>query len=111
MGPPITAMALSFLWATVGVLATGGTAAATALQQLTLHMATPLVLLGADFRNARQRCGPLLVTFVLAAAATVAGSAVGWWCLGDWITASLGGTADGLKIAAALMARNVGGGM
>jgi uncharacterized membrane protein len=110
LGPPVTAMALTFGLATVGVLNPGGTGAARSLQVLSLQLATPLILLGADLRDAPRRCGPLLVSFGVAAAATLLACLVGWTLVGKSLQSALGG-GDGLIIAAALMAKNIGGGL
>jgi uncharacterized membrane protein len=109
LGPPVTAMALSFLLASVGVLNPGGTAASKALQLLSLQLATPLILLGADLRDCLARCGPLLPSFFVAAVATVIACLAGWSVAGSMMTKALG--KDGLIIAAALMAKNIGGGI
>ena len=66
LGPPVTAMALTFLLATIGIMPPGGSAGATALQGMTLSLATPLLLLGADIKSAKSSCGPLLISFILA---------------------------------------------
>ena len=109
LGPPVTAMALTFGLATLHVLPAGGTVAASSMQQLTLQLATPLVLLGADLRNATSRCGPLLKSFMMASMATVVACLIGWNAVGGSLTTALG--RDGLVIAAALMAKNIGGGL
>ena len=104
-------MALTFGLATVGIMPPGGSAGASALQGLTLNLATPLLLLGADIKSARKSCGPLLVSFILASVATVLASTVAL-SVGptqSLLTNALGG--DGLKVAAALMAKNIGGGI
>lgn len=110
LGPPVTAMALTFGLATVGILQPGGTPAASALQQLSLQLATPLILLGADLRDAVSRCGPLLLSFIFAACATIAGASLGWTLSGAALQAALG-SHDALVIASALLAKNVGGGI
>ena len=110
LGPPVTAMAVTFLMASIGVLNPGGTAAAKALQLLSLQLATPLILLGADLRDCVERCGPLLLSFALAATATVIACWVGWMLTGTLLQGALG-KKDGLAIAAALMAKNIGGGI
>jgi uncharacterized membrane protein len=109
LGPPVTAMALTFLLASIGVLHPGGTAAAKSLQLLSLQMATPLILLGADLRDCLSRCGPLLASFLTAAVSTVAACLVGWFTSRSMLQAALGN--DGLIIASALMAKNIGGGI
>jgi uncharacterized membrane protein len=109
LGPPVTAMALTFSFASIGVLNPGGTASAKALQLLCLQLATPLLLLGADLRDCASRCGPLLEAFLWASAATITACLVGWLTCGKMLTAALG--RDGLIVASALMAKNVGGGI
>ena len=111
LGPPVTAMALSFVAATIGILAPGGTLAAKTLQLLSLQYATPLILLGADFRrNALQRCGPLVLSFIMASLSTIIACCIGWTVAGSALTRALG-LRDGIAIAAALLAKNVGGGI
>ena len=109
LGPPVTAMALTFVLASVGVLNPGGTAASKALQLLCLQLATPLILLGADLRDCIQQCGPLLPSFFVAAISTVIACLCGWFVIGPMMTQALG--KDGIIIAAALMAKNIGGGI
>jgi uncharacterized membrane protein len=110
LGPPVTAMAVTFAMASIGVLNPGGTAAAKALQLLSLQLATPLILLGADLRDGVQRCGPLLLSFAVAAMATLIACLVGWFLTGSLLQGALG-KKDGLAIAAALMSKNIGGGI
>ena len=109
LGAPVTAMALTFAAASVGILPPGGSPAAKALQLLAIQLATPLVLLGADLRNVRESCGPLLVSFAVAAMGTIVACLVGWRLVSQPLSHALG--ADGLKISAALLAKNVGGGI
>lgn len=109
LGAPVTAMACTFALATIGVLNPGGSPPASALQVLSLQLATPLVLLGADLRDALRRCGPLLVSFLVASLATLVACLAGWPLLGSSLQSALG--QDGLVIAAALMAKNIGGGL
>lgn len=109
LGPPVTAMALSFFLASVGVTKPGGTEVSKSLQMLSLNLATPLMLLGADLQNCVTRCGPLLATFMAASFATTIACTVGWFVSGNQLVAALG--RDGVVIAAALMAKNIGGGI
>ncbi|CAJ1934192.1 unnamed protein product [Cylindrotheca closterium] len=109
LGPPVSAMAISFVLASIGVLSPGGTAASKFLQVLCLQLATPLILLGADLRGCASRCGPLLVSFLYASAATIIACLIGWLLCRSMLCAALG--RDGLIIAAALLAKNVGGGL
>lgn len=109
LGAPVTAMAMSFAMASIGVLQPGGTSAARALQLLSLQLATPLILLGADLRDAIKRCGSLFLSFMVASLATLIACIVGWSVSGSLLTKALG--RDGLVIAAALLAKNIGGGI
>jgi hypothetical protein len=109
LGPPVTAMAITFLLASIGVLNPGGTAAAKSLQLLSLQLATPMILLGADLRDCFARCGPLLVSFLVASTATIIACTVGWYLSGNMLQTALG--KDALSVAAALLAKNVGGGI
>jgi uncharacterized membrane protein len=110
LGAPVTAMAVTFGMASMGVLAPGGTSASKQLQWLALNLATPLILLGADLDDCWKRCGSLLLSFALAASATVVACLVGWKVAGKSLQVALGAK-DGLAIAAALMAKNIGGGI
>lgn len=109
LGPPVTAMACTFALASIGIINPGGTVAAKTLQLLALNLATPLILLGADFKDAANRCGPLLLSFAVAATSTTISCLVGWKLAGPSLTSALG--RDGLVIAAALLAKNIGGGI
>jgi len=109
LGPPVTAMAITFFLASVGILAPGGTSAAKSMQLLSLQLATPLLLLGADLRDCASRCGPLLYAFLLASFATIIACVFAWNVSGGMLQTALG--VDGLIIAAALMAKNIGGGI
>ena len=112
LGAPVTAMALTFLCASIGILNPGGTEAAQSLQLLSLQIATPLILLAADLRwSSLKRCGPLLLTFMTAATATFVASCVGWKCGVGAALSKVLFEGDGLKIAAALLAKNIGGGV
>jgi len=106
LGPPVTAMAITFLLASVGILAPGGTPAAKSMQLLSLQLATPLLLLGADLRDCASRCGPLLYAFLLA---SFAACVLAWNVPGRMLQTALG--VDGLVILAALMAKIIGGGI
>lgn len=107
LGPPVSAMALTFLSASIGLLPAGGSPASRTLQTISLQLATPLVLLGANLRNVR--CGPLLLSFGLAASSTALAAGVGWNLVGTTLTSALG--KDGVVVAAALLAKNIGGGI
>jgi uncharacterized membrane protein len=109
LGPPVTAMAIAFVLGSVGVLPSGGSSGAKMLQLVSIQLATPMLLLGVNIRECRQRCGPLLKSFILAAFSTIVASLCAFPLCSKSLTHALGG--DGVKIAAALMAKNVGGGL
>ena len=137
LGAPVTAMALTFLLASVGVLSPGGTATSRSLQGLAIKYATPLILLGAEFGGTTKRrkqppkestsesttsneassssssptTTPLVVGFCFASLASLAGGWVGWKMVGTSLVASALGSHDGLAIASALLAKNIGGGI
>lgn len=77
--------------------------------------------MGADVKAARKRCGPLLRSFFWASLGTVIASTVGIVLCGAALQTSMMGVAtsaamdnfnnDGLKIASALLAKNIGGGI
>lgn len=79
------------------------------LQLLCIQLATPLLLLGVNIKECRKRCGPLLIAFIVASASTILGASVAYPICSPLLEKSMG--VDGLKIAAALMAKNVGGGL
>jgi len=109
LGAPVTAMATAFLLGSIGVLPGGGSPGAKIIQGLSIQLATPLLLLGVNIRECKKRSGPLLLSFLVACIATILGSAVAYPLCSGSLYNSLG--LDGLKIAAALMAKNVGGGV
>lgn len=109
LGPPVTAMALSFVLASVGVSNPGGTEVSKSIQWLSLNLATPLMLMGADLQDCVSRCGPLLPSFFAASLATTIACVVGWMLTGPMLLQALG--KDGIIISAALMAKNIGGGI
>jgi uncharacterized membrane protein len=131
LGAPVTAMAITFGLASVGVLSPGGTPSSRNLQGLSIKFATPWILLGADFGGGGTGSGsssssssssedssssststiPLLFGFGLASLATLAGGLVGWKVIGRSLVASSLGPHNGLAIAAALLAKNIGGGI
>lgn len=86
------------------------------LQTTLVQLATPLMLFDADIvRIIRGRVSSsLLVLFFVAAAGTLIGSVVGTFLFGTAMTDTLGGDggADAAwKLAGALCAKNIGGGM
>mmetsp|Transcript_16984 Transcript_16984/g.37114 ORF Transcript_16984/g.37114 Transcript_16984/m.37114 type:complete len:633 (+) Transcript_16984:242-2140(+) len=130
LGAPVTAMAITFLLASTNVLAPGGTQTSRNLQALAIRFATPWILLGADFRlggagsnskssnrtdggssSSDASVAPLVVGFGLASLATLAGGWVGYKAAGGGLVGSALGNHNGPAIAAALLAKNIGGGI
>ena len=105
---PICAMGLTFVAAGTGVLPPAS-ASVSAAQGLAVRIATPLLLFGANLRAIAKRAGRLLPSFLLGALGTVLGTLVGWAALSAPLAATFG--ADGLKVVAALAAKNIGGGL
>lgn len=109
LGAPVTAMAIAFLLGSIGVLPGGGSPGAKIIQGLSIQLATPLLLLGVNIRECKKRSGPLLLSFLVASIATMLASVVAYPICSGPLHNALG--LDGLKIASALMAKNVGGGV
>jgi len=129
LGAPVTAMALTFVLSSVGWIPTmlspssstwqwntllppGGSAASSFLQGVSLTLATPLLLLGTSIRGkALKQCGALLGSFGIASLGTLAGATLAFSLnIQQGLITSLPGQ-DGIKIAAALLAKNIGGGI
>lgn len=109
LGPPVTAMAMAFLLGSIGILPSGGSQGQKVLQLLCIQLATPLLLLGVNIQQCRKTCGPLLKSFLLASFGTLLACAVAYPICAPMLESSMG--KDGLKVAAALLAKNVGGGL
>ena len=125
LGAPVTAMALTFVLSSVSWIPTlsgqwkcmlppGGSSASTFLQGTSLTLATPLLLLGTSIRGkALKQCGSLLGSFLIATFGTLLGCILAFTpALGikSSLISSLPNS-DGIKIAAALLAKNIGGGI
>jgi uncharacterized membrane protein len=122
LGPPVSGMAISFLLASIGVLPSGGSPGAKTLQEYSVSLATPLILLSADLRTSTRRktrtshdhsssLRPMILSFTLAAISTLLASCIGVFiCRQSFFYGSCS-CEDGLKLAAALLAKNIGGGI
>jgi hypothetical protein len=109
LSPPVCSMAITFLLSNVGVLPVGGaTPHVAAAQRLCVRMATPLLLYSADMRRVAAASGRLFPAFLLGTAASTAGALIGKVAVLGGLCAS---TSDGAKLAAALCAKNIGGGL
>ena len=107
---PVTAMLITFVLTNIGVLPPGGSVHLAALQGFVLRLATPLLLLGADLRKIIQETGVMLQAFLLGATGTLLGSVVAMAVLAGPLGA-VGVPGDGWKVASALTAKNIGGGL
>jgi uncharacterized membrane protein len=135
LGAPVTAMAIAFILSSVGIIPSttsfsastssssstewmtilppGGSHASTFLQGTSLTLATPLLLLGTSLRGkALQQCGSLLGSFSIASAGTLAGAMIAFSIKAiPRALLTCVPNQDGFKIAAALLAKNIGGGI
>jgi hypothetical protein len=79
---------------------------------LTVSLATPLLLFGADLRAVLRLTGSLSVAFLVGSFAVALASFAAFYGLSDPMHAvGVASNGDGWKLAAALVAKNVGGGM
>mmetsp|Transcript_10461 Transcript_10461/g.12140 ORF Transcript_10461/g.12140 Transcript_10461/m.12140 type:complete len:483 (+) Transcript_10461:214-1662(+) len=109
LGPPVTAMAIAFILGSIGILPAGGSSGAKIIQLLSIQLATPLLLMSVNIRECKKSCGPLLAAFIFASFGTMLASILAYPLCASLLETALG--LDGLKIAAALMAKNIGGGL
>jgi uncharacterized membrane protein len=107
---PVTAMLITATLTNLGILPATGSIHITALQGFVVKLATPLLLLGADMRKIFKETGILLKAFALGTVGTLAGSTIGYSLVAHQLN-SIGAQGDGWKIASALTAKNVGGGL
>ena len=108
---PVCAMVCGALFATMGVLPAPGPHYA-AIQTATVSLATPALLFGADLRTVLRATGSLSVAFCVGSAAVAAAAFAAFTGLsGPMHGVGAAANGDGWKLAAALVAKNVGGGM
>jgi hypothetical protein len=107
LSAPICAMLCTFVGASSGLLPPAGPHV-IGVQSMAVKLATPLLLFNADMRRVASGGSRLLPAFGLALMGSVVGAASGIAALHGPLFAALGD--DGLKAAAALMAKNIGGG-
>ena len=108
---PVMAMLITALLTNVGILPTAGSIHLINLQGFVLRLATPLLLLGADMRKIFRETGRMLQAFILGTFGTLLGSFIAMLLLGGPIGSVVGLPGDGWKVAAALTAKNIGGGL
>lgn len=107
---PVCAMLVTLVLTNLGVLPAAGSVHMSSLQGFVVKLATPLLLLGADLRKILRETGSLLLAFCLGTFSTLLGSILGYAMFGRSLS-TLGVPGDGWKIASALTAKNIGGGL
>lgn len=107
---PVCAMLVTLVLTNLGVLPAAGSVHMSNLQGFVVKLATPLLLLGADLRKILRETGSLLLAFCLGTFSTLLGSILGYAMFGRSLS-TLGVPGDGWKIASALTAKNIGGGL
>lgn len=107
---PVCAMLITAVLTNLGLLPAAGSVHMTILQGFVVKLATPLLLLGADLKKIFRETGGLLLAFCLGTCSTIIGSAAGYLMFGQSLN-TLGMPGDGWKIASALTAKNIGGGL
>eukprot|EP00282_Hemiselmis_andersenii_P011806 CAMPEP_0114113498 /NCGR_PEP_ID=MMETSP0043_2-20121206/2948_1 /TAXON_ID=464988 /ORGANISM="Hemiselmis andersenii, Strain CCMP644" /LENGTH=185 /DNA_ID=CAMNT_0001205659 /DNA_START=235 /DNA_END=789 /DNA_ORIENTATION=+ len=110
----VCAMLITVILGNIGIVSTGvagggGVPYISALQAFLVRVATPLLLLGADLGVIFAQTGRMLGAFALGSAGTCLGSAAGYTLFGHGISNGLG--ESGWKVASALTAKNIGGGL
>jgi uncharacterized membrane protein len=106
---PVSAMLIAWAAHLCGVLPAPGTHFAS-LQLQCVTLATPLLLLGADVRAIFARTRRMSAAFGVGALGTVLGSIAGFALLAPLLRPLGVADGDGWKLAAALTAKNIGGG-
>ena len=105
---PICAMAITFGLAAFNVLP-ASTATVASAQGLAVRLATPLLLYEANLRSIGRRASRMLPAFFAGSVGTSLGALAAVAILGGPLAAVYGD--DGYKVAAALAAKNIGGGL
>jgi hypothetical protein len=107
---PVTAMLISAVLTNIGVLPAEGSIYIVSLQGFVLKLATPMLLFGADLKKIFRETGVMLKAFVLGTVGTMLGSFLGFLLMSGSMR-KIGVDGDSWKIASALCAKNVGGGL
>jgi uncharacterized membrane protein len=103
-------MLISAIATNIGILPTAGSIYITQLQSFVVKLATPLLLLGADLKAIFRETKGLLKAFFVGTAGTLLGSILAYNLFASRLQ-EIGLPGDGWKIAAALTAKNIGGGL
>mmetsp|Transcript_26001 Transcript_26001/g.49392 ORF Transcript_26001/g.49392 Transcript_26001/m.49392 type:complete len:510 (+) Transcript_26001:403-1932(+) len=114
---PVCTMLITAVLSNVGVLPPPGPNLAE-IQGTVVKLATPLLLYSSDLRRIFRQTGQLLQSFAWGTVASVVGSIVAFGILSDTMggvgglaSSMTGSIEDGWKVAAALLAKNIGGGI
>lgn len=107
---PVCAMLISALLTNFNVLPPEGSIYISQLQSFVVKLATPLLLLGADLRVIYKESGSLLRAFFLGTLGTLLGSFIGFLLMRPFFL-HYGVIDDTWRLAGALTAKNIGGGL
>jgi len=107
---PVCSMLISATMTNIGVLPQDGSVYMTALQGFVVKLATPLLLLGADLSKIARVSKNMLFAFVFGSLGTLTGTWLGFLLFGPSLN-TIGSLGDGWKVASALAAKNIGGGL
>jgi len=107
---PVCAMLISAFATNIGILASTGSIHITQLQSFVVKLATPLLLLGADLQKIYKETKGFVKAFLIGSIGTTLGAIISFAIFHKQLDA-VGISGDGWKIAAALTAKNIGGGL
>lgn len=110
LSAPVCAMLLSATLTNCLVLPPDGSIHITNLLSFVVKLATPLLLLSADLKAIYQDSGPLFKAFLLGTLGTLVGSFTAFLLLSSTFS-RLGMNSEAWKLAGALTAKNIGGGL
>ena len=109
LSAPVTAMLITVIATNVGILPSTGSPFIASIQTFVVKLATPLLLLSADMRRIIRETGPMLRAFALGSIGSLLGSLLGCKLLKEQLQ-TIGAPGD-WKIVAALLGKNIGGGL
>mmetsp|Transcript_33536 Transcript_33536/g.48650 ORF Transcript_33536/g.48650 Transcript_33536/m.48650 type:complete len:460 (+) Transcript_33536:14-1393(+) len=107
---PVCAMLISAFATNIGILPSTGSIHITNLQSFVVKLATPLLLLGADLQKIYKETKGLVKAFLVGSIGTTLGAILSFAIFHKQLDV-VGIPGDGWKIAAALIAKNIGGGL
>ena len=114
LSTPVTAMLITVIMTNIGVLPAQGSVYLKGLVDMTVKIATPLLLFNANLEQTYKDSGnSLLISFLLGTCGTILGSIIGYTVFGRSLGTCLGQVmiGDGWKVVSALTAKNIGGGL